>query len=126
MYCLFTASFNSTFSAVCENEKMSNLIDDFKINEIIQRSKLSPTFAGSLKRLTRERKWTDRYCLLYQNFLVEFEDQCCVKVTCLIPLENYQAKRMEINNIDDIYKQVFFCNFFHYFYCQNYFQRDYI
>ena len=85
---------------------MSNLIDDFKINEIIQRSKLSPTFAGSLKRLTRERKWTDRYCLLYQNFLVEFEDQCCVKATCLIPLENYQAKRMEINNIDDIYKQV--------------------
>lgn len=85
---------------------MSNLIDDFKINEIVQRSKLSPTFAGSLKRLTRERKWTDRYCLLYQNFLVEFENQCCVKATCLIPLENYQAKRMEINNIDDIYKQV--------------------
>ena len=85
---------------------MANLIEDQKISEIIQRSKLSPTFAGCLKRLTRERKWIDRYCLLYQNFLIEFEDQCCIKATCLIPLENYQAKRMEINNIDDIYKQV--------------------
>ena len=58
----------------------NKLIDDYKVTEIVQRSKLSPTFAGTLKRLTRDRKWVDRYCLLYQNFLVEFEDQCCAKV----------------------------------------------
>ena len=85
---------------------MTQLIEDSKLADIIQQSKLSPTFAGCLKRLTHDHKWVDRYCLLYQNFLIEFEDQCCMKATCLIPLENYQAKRMEITNIDDIYKQV--------------------
>ena len=82
------------------------LIDENKIKEIIHQSRLSSTFAGCLRRLSRDRKWLDRYCLLYQNLLIEFEDQCCLKVACLIPLEQYQAKRMEINDINNVYEQV--------------------
>lgn len=89
-----------------QNHKMARIIDDKFLTGITELAKLSPTYRGVLKRYGADQEWTEQYCIIYQNLLIEFEDETCFTVVRVITLETYQAQRMEISTIEDIQKQV--------------------
>ena len=80
-----------------------NICDETLLYDIAQHSKASPTYSGILgKRCSSLKKWVEKYCILYQNLLFEYEDTDSSEPTSILHLEHCSAERLQIKNIEDI------------------------
>ncbi|XP_057303074.1 ras-specific guanine nucleotide-releasing factor 2-like isoform X2 [Hydractinia symbiolongicarpus] len=79
---------------------MDNIVDQEGFIDIAKRSKLSPTICGCLEKHCKDLKWIQKYYILYQNLLLEFETSQSEKPSKVIPLENCISQRMVLSNKD--------------------------